>query len=353
VPPTRVPRGRRAATRSDRVTPVVEAVLPRPRLAAGRLLRGVFAAALAVVVALTMTGQAHADPNVAEVEAQIDALWEEAEPLIEQYNAVHEDFERNTAKQTELKAALAPLEEELAGAQEVIGAIAAQAYMGGQTNLINSVMSAKTPSQIADQISYLEALGRSRTTQLQEVLELKAQYDAAMVPIVALGERLQAQDAELSARRAEIEQRLGELQVLRAKVGSVDTTSTKPAVCPAEYLPTPGYKAAAFACSQIGKSYVWGSAGPNTYDCSGLTMRSWEKAGVYLPHNAAAQRRSMRYVDRSDLQIGDLVFIYPAVSHVAIYVGGGWVVHAPRSGDVVRMKQLSKVTQIHSFGRPG
>jgi cell wall-associated NlpC family hydrolase len=289
---------------------------------------------------------------VSEVEAQIDALWEQAEPLIEQYNAVHEDFERNTAKQAELKSAVAPIEAQMAGAQEIIGAIAAQAYMGGQTNLFNAVMSAKTPAQIADQITYLEALGRSRTAQLHDVMAIKAQYDAAMGPIVALGQQLKAQDTELSARRAEIETRLGELQTLRAKVGGTDTTSTHPAVCPAEYLPTPGYKAAAFACSQIGKSYVWGSAGPNTYDCSGLTMRAWEKAGVYLPHNAYEQSRSMPSVARADLQMGDLVFIYPGVSHVAIYVGGGWVVHAPRSGDVVRMKRLDAVTQIHNFGRP-
>jgi cell wall-associated NlpC family hydrolase len=81
-------------------------------------------------------------------------------------------------------------------------------------------------------------------------------------------------------------------------------------------------------------------------------MVAWQQAGVYLPHNAAAQRRSMQYVNEADLQIGDLVFYYSDLSHVAIYVGDGKVISAPQPGDVVRMVNMHTGAPIHSFGRP-
>jgi peptidoglycan DL-endopeptidase CwlO len=157
----------------------------------------------------------------------------------------------------------------------------------------------------------------------------------------------------LAAKRTAIEQRLDELQALRIKAYGTTggTGGYRPRVCPAEYLPTPGYKAAAFACGEVGKPYVWGAAGPSAYDCSGITLVAWQQAGVFLPHNAAAQRRSMQYVNRADLQIGDLVFYYNDLSHVAIYVSDGKIINAPQPGDVVRMMSM-ETAPIHSFGRP-
>jgi cell wall-associated NlpC family hydrolase len=82
-----------------------------------------------------------------------------------------------------------------------------------------------------------------------------------------------------------------------------------------------------------------------------LVLAAWKQVGVYLPHNAAAQRRSMPYVSRANLQIGDLIFYYSDIHHVAIYVGGGHAMSAPQAGDVVRMIDMDNAP-IHSFGRP-
>jgi cell wall-associated NlpC family hydrolase len=82
-------------------------------------------------------------------------------------------------------------------------------------------------------------------------------------------------------------------------------------------------------------------------------MAAWAKAGVSMPHNAAAQRQGMQSVSRSQLQPGDLVFFFSDVHHVAMYLGGGWVVHAPTEGDVVRMARIDGVAPINSYGRPG
>jgi hypothetical protein len=316
--------------------------------------RAVIAAALSVIVALALAGTAHADPGVAEIEAQLDEAWHQAEPMIEQYNEVHEQFLKNKAKQDEMQAAIAPLAAEFDAARDKIGAMAAQAYMGGQTEGINAILSARSPGELADQLGFLDGIARTQTGQLRDVLDAKANYELAKAPIDILVAQLTTQDAELAAKRIEIEQRLDQLQAMRIQAYGTSgvTGGYRPWVCPAEYLPTPGYKAASFACGETGKPYVWGAIGPNTYDCSGLTMKAWQQVGVFLPHNAAAQRRSMQYVDRANLQIGDLVFYYSNLSHVAIYVGDGKVVHAPRAGDVVRMVPMDRGAFIHSFGRP-
>jgi hypothetical protein len=309
---------------------------------------------LAVVVSIAMSGIAHADPGVTEIEAQLDAAWHVAEPMIEQYNAVHEQYLNNKARQEEMLAAIAPLAEALDDARDKVGVMAARAYMGGQTDGVNALLGGTPPSDLADKLVYLDGFARTQTSQLRDVLNAKANYEAAKSPIDALVSQLTAQDADLAARRAEIEKRLDELQALRVQAyGTAGITGGyRPWTCPSEYLPTPGYAAASFACAEAGKRYVWGTSGPNTYDCSGLTLRAWQKTGVFLPHNAAMQRRSMQYVNRADLQIGDLVFYYSDLSHVAIYVGDGKVVHAPRAGDVVRMVPMDRGATIHSFGRP-
>jgi peptidoglycan DL-endopeptidase CwlO len=329
----------------------VQPVLRRPAR-----LRTVFAAALSVITALALTGTpAHADPSVSEVEAQLNDAWRRAEPLIEQYNAVHEQYVANKAKQDELLAQIAPLARELELAQAQVGAMAAKAYMGGQADAFNAIIEARSPAELADQLIFLDGLARDQVHQMRAVFDAKAQYDAQKAPIDEVVAQLAVQDADLAAKRQDIQARLTELQALRIKAyGTTGGTGAyRPWVCPAEYLPTPGYTAAAFACSQAGEPYVWGAAGPDVWDCSGITMVAWQQAGVFLPHNAAAQRRSMPYVDRADLQIGDLVFYYSDLSHVTIYVGDGKVISAPMSGDVVRMQTLDGGSPIHSFGRPG
>jgi cell wall-associated NlpC family hydrolase len=94
--------------------------------------------------------------------------------------------------------------------------------------------------------------------------------------------------------------------------------------------------AVATARAQLGKPYAWGAAGPNAFDCSGLTMYSWAAAGVRLPHSSSMQLSVGTQVSRSQLQPGDLVFFYSPVHHVGIYVGNGTMIHAPTTGDVVK-----------------
>jgi cell wall-associated NlpC family hydrolase len=103
---------------------------------------------------------------------------------------------------------------------------------------------------------------------------------------------------------------------------------------------TAGVMALAFAKAAIGKPYRYGAAGPNAFDCSGLVMSAFKKAGVRLPRTSAAQSRVGTPVRRDQLQPGDLLFFYTPVSHVGIYLGGGKMVHASTSGQPVKISRI-------------
>lgn len=105
------------------------------------------------------------------------------------------------------------------------------------------------------------------------------------------------------------------------------------------------------ALSELGKPYRYGALGPGTFDCSGLTKFAYGAAGIDLPHSAAAQYRSGPRVDRSQLQPGDLIF-WRGLGHVAMYIGGGRMVHAPETGDVVRVASIDQGAYLGAV-RPG
>ena len=321
-----------------------------------RFLRAALAFVMTAVVVVVLPGtRALADPTVAEIEAQIQKLWGEAEPLIEEYNGVHEQYKKNLAKQAVLLKKIQPLQRQIDLAQVRVGVIAAEVYKGGQANAFNAVMSSGSPQELAEQLSMLDQIAREQQRQLQDVTDMKAAYDTQKAPIDELVATLKTQDTDLAAKKKSIEARLTELQKLRRQAyGTTGTTgSYRPWPCPASYEPTKGYKAASFACKQAGDPYVWAAAGPSSYDCSGLTLAAWKQVGVYLPHQSRSQRASMPYVSRANLRLGDIVFYYNPIHHVAIYVGDGKVMHAPSFGDHVRMADMDQAGPIHSFGRPG
>jgi cell wall-associated NlpC family hydrolase len=126
--------------------------------------------------------------------------------------------------------------------------------------------------------------------------------------------------------------------------GSEPFVPTLPDPPPVNPPPPPNAKAALavqFAYAQLGKAYVYAAAGPDTFDCSGLTMRAWEAAGVSMPHYSGAQYAMFPHVALDALELGDLVFYGPGGSqHVGIYIGEGKMIHAPRTGDVVKIGSI-------------
>ena len=109
--------------------------------------------------------------------------------------------------------------------------------------------------------------------------------------------------------------------------------------------------AVAFAKAQVGKPYIWAAAGPNAYDCSGLTMAAWGKAGVMMAHGSRDQYASFPKVSESQLQPGDLIMYYADMHHVGIYVGNGMIIHAANPSAGVQYAPMNEMP-IYGMVRP-
>jgi cell wall-associated NlpC family hydrolase len=164
-----------------------------------------------------------------------------------------------------------------------------------------------------------------------------------------------ARQQELAAAAAEAAAEAARKSALAAAAADHSSDASPGDASP--YRPGDASAAVAFARAQLGLPYVWGGAGPETYDCSGLTMRSWERAGVDLPHFAADQYARSTPLSYSRLRPGDLVFwshdgTSQDIYHVAIYLGDDQMIEAPRTGDVVKVASLWIMGTPNFYGRP-
>ncbi len=137
---------------------------------------------------------------------------------------------------------------------------------------------------------------------------------------------------QLAALSALEEKNIGAAQGALAASGALSSVRT-----PSEE----GAEAVRYAVEQIGKPYVWGAEGPESYDCSGLTSQAWSSAGLAIPRTSQEQWRRLPKVPVGSLRPGDLVVYFPKATHVALYIGDGLVVQAPRPGATVKVSPLA------------
>lgn len=325
-------------------------VLTRPRRVAIAL--------AAVLVAIVGTGtNAEATPSISDIEAQINDSWNKLEPLVEQYNELHSQLLQNQQKASKLQQQIKPLQIQVDLTLTRVSALSTQLYEHGATSPLDALLTSGTPATMADQLSTLDAMAHRQSDTVQGAADLLAKYNAQKQPLDRLVATESVQDASLAKEKNTIQNQMDSLQVLRRQAYGASGESggsLEPVACPAELTTGKGAIAAKTACQQIDKPYVWATAGPKTFDCSGLMLYAWGKAGVTLGHFTGWQWDETKPVSRSQLQPGDLVFYFSDHHHVSMYVGDGWVVHAPTTGDVVRMTQLSNpYLPIAGFRRPG
>lgn len=317
--------------------------------------RTVITALVAVATVLSSATVARAQPSPAEIEKQIDAAWVKVEPLAEKHNATRIDLKAKRQKAEALAKKIAPLQVQIDVAMAKVGEFAAQQYKGGNFSALNAVLTTGSPTTFANQLEILDVFARRSQADIKAVVDLREKYAAQKAPLDQLVSQLTEDEARLAAQKKQIDVEIAKLEKMRLEAygsgGGIG--ALRPAPCPVQYDGSPGTKAAKFACAQIGKGYVFGTEGPSTYDCSGLTMKAWAAAGVALPHNAARQHGTVDPVgSRSELKVGDLVFYYGDLHHVGIYVGGGYIVDASKPGVPVRMRTIN-AAPINSYGRPG
>jgi cell wall-associated NlpC family hydrolase len=305
---------------------------------------------LVAVGVLAPAAAAHADPSVQQIEAQITAQSTQLEKIIEQYNKVTEELKASQAAAAKANADLGPLTDQLNSASTRVGAIAASAYKGAPLAQVSGVFEASDPSAVVDRLATLDQVTKFENGQLQNFAATKTRTDAEKAKLDKLVADQATQRQSLDNQKKKITADVAQLQALRIKVYGVQKPSVATPSTPPAYVAGKAGTAVKFAYAQLGKPYEWAAEGPNSYDCSGLTLAAWRAAGVTLPHSAEMQYNSLPHVSRAALQPGDLVF-YSNLGHVGIYVGNSQIIHAPTSGDHVRVASVDMMPP-YGYARP-
>jgi cell wall-associated NlpC family hydrolase len=237
-----------------------------------------------------------------------------------------------------------------------VGNMASDAYMQGAPNAISAMVMSGSPTGLTEKLTYIDQLARHQQESIADVAKLRDKLAGDKQDLDILTQSVAARDSQLAKQKKDIQKKIDELQKLRIKAYGAAGQNDGPlrtGPCPVTYSNDKGGRAAQKACDLIGKPYVFGSDGPNSFDCSGLTKTAWASVGVHLEHYTRDQWNEGTAVSQADLKPGDLVFYYPgSLHHVAIYIGGGMVVHAPHTGDFVRMATIDR-GPIAGYRRPG
>ncbi len=281
-----------------------------------------------------------AAPTTAQGRHTAAELQTRLEKATEDYNTASVLLGRSQAREKELRTEAARQSKKVDTYTAAVSKFAASVYRGARIDVMSSLVQTGSPQTFLDQMSMLDNLSR---TQRQEINQLKdARKQLAKSQTKIKGELVdQAKNAAtLRARKASIERDLAKLNASlpraarsRSGGGVIGGSYTGPATGNARI-------ALRVAYAQLGKPYVWGAAGPNSFDCSGLTMYAWGAAGVKLPHSSRLQYSSGPHVSRSALQPGDLLFFYSPIHHVAMYVGNNQMIHASTFGQPIKIAPI-------------
>jgi cell wall-associated NlpC family hydrolase len=308
---------------------------------------------VAAVGILAPSSVAQAAPTVAQIQQQINQSSASMEQIVEQYDKITEQLTASQAAEADLLQKMAPLQGNLDDATASIDKLASLAYMSGPASTANALLDAGSPQALLDRLGSLDELGRRQKAAITTYQQAKSQFDDQKKLLDANLAAQKAQQDTLAAQKTKIDSDLKALYALRTQAYGTPTQTAYKSTAVAPYVPGAAGIAVKYAYGAIGKLYHFASAGPDEYDCSGLTMAAWAAAGVQLPHNAAEQYNDsahVSHVSRSQLQPGDLVF-YNSLGHVAIYVGNNQVIHAPQPGETVQVASVDMMPP-YGYGRP-
>jgi cell wall-associated NlpC family hydrolase len=318
-------------------------------------------ASLLAIAFMAQSVQAQAAPSVASVQRDIDRLRTLA---AEKYEAANEATIRIKSLQKEtgvLQQREVVIQEELQVASRVLAKIAISEFQGSGFGGTFELLFSSDPTKYLSDASVLDSLSKGYSKQLREFAATKQRVQATQLVIadrtsllIAEQKRLNRQVQEAKSALIKAEKLLKSLakadreRLLREEAARENKILNDSKGYAASYKGdnTRGSIALKFALQQIGDIYVWAAAGPTRWDCSGLTMRAFQKAGISLPHSSRVQVKYGKSIAYSNVKPGDLLFFGKPISHVSIYMGGGKMVQAPRPGKKVEVVALTKM-----FGR--
>ncbi|MBZ4318787.1 C40 family peptidase [Streptomyces huiliensis] len=338
------------------------------------------AAAAVALSAQAASADPGAKPTRSEAKEKVDALYEQAEQATEKYNGAKQRQEKLEKEAGALQDRVARGQEELNKLRDGLGAVATAQYRSGSVDPSLQLLLSSDPDSYLERASTLNQVSAKQAETLRQIATkqraLKQQREEAAGKLADLESTRKA----LGERKAEVQGKLAEAQDVlnsltekeRAAIAAAEKEEAAEAAAKAggakddasgskggskeggsgqtgssgKAVPGSGRAGAALAAAQtkIGSPYVWGATGPSSFDCSGLTSWAYAQAGVTLDRTSQAQANDgTRIYDQSQLQPGDLVIFYGDQHHVGLYAGNGQVLHAPRTGTVVRYEAMGNM----------
>ncbi len=302
------------------------------------------AAGLVAVGGLTVVASgagAAPQPTVDQVQARINQLTSQFDKVSEQFDQASQQLSAAQSRLSQVRARLNHATAQFQTAQASVAQTAAAAFEDTGATSIAGVLTSGDPSVILQQGSLLMELSGNRNAMTRQLLtdasqlasvEQEAQRTEA--GIAGLKGQLAAHKTALGTLIATQKATLASLTVPQQQVVQGNSIGANGSSAPQQYTgptSTQAGKAVAFAYAQLGKPYQWGATGPGSYDCSGLAQAAWGAAGVQIPRTTYEQWAALPHIATSAMEPGDLLY-YDGEGHVAMYVGGGFIIDAPQTG---------------------
>ncbi|WP_112467761.1 C40 family peptidase [Streptomyces triticisoli] len=322
------------------------------------------AAAAVAVSAQAANAAPSAKPSKDEVKSQVDKLYQQAEQATEKYNGAKEKQEKLQKEISTIQDNVARGQQELNQLRDHLGSVAAGQYRTGGIDPSLQLFLSADPDDYLEKASTLDQLSGQQVESLKKIQDKQRELAQERAEASAKLKDLAATRTELGNKKKEAQTKLAEAQRLlnsltaqeRAQLAEKENRATRASERQVLSVNVPagsGRAAAAFAAAQskLGSPYVYGAAGPSSFDCSGLTSWAYAQAGVSLPRTSESQTGAgTRIYSMSQLKVGDLVFFFNDLHHVGLYAGNGQVLHAPRPGTVVRYESFNTMGGPFMFG---
>jgi len=297
------------------------------------------AAAALLVPAVASVAQTSAPkPGLPTLVAEAKQLEFQINALSEQYDGLRIQLSRAQADVQIADKAIARDSAALSLGQQAVAQLAAANYMSAGLDPTLQALTAGNPEQFLSQASTMTELDQSSG---DEVSTLSGEENQALRDRQTAAQQVaavQAVQSQMNAKKQAIDSKIDQVNsaAMKQAMAIFDQTGQYPDI-PIPTANTVGGQALQAALSRRGDPYVWAAAGPSAFDCSGLVVWAFAQEGIALPHYTGDLWNSGVHIPRNDLEPGDLVFFFPDISHVGIYIGDGLMVDAPDFGLTVRV----------------
>jgi cell wall-associated NlpC family hydrolase len=296
---------------------------------------------------------APATPTIASVQKELGQLALKNSQLVEQFDHARVVAQKRHVAAVKATRAAAAARTALDEANADMSRMLTAQYESTPLSAAGALLMSSNNETYLDDLDTMNIVSAHTAQLVGHMSDVKKAADSAAKTATKLNNQANADLAAVRKDKAAVQKQIDKyeatLGMLTAAQQAAFTQRINPAVNKTKVLKITSHIPASkrakiavrFALAQVGKPYVWGAAGPGSYDCSGLTMASWRAAGVSLPHSAADQYNYGTHVSMSQLSPGDLIFMYQPIGHVTIYIGDGMMVSAPQSGENVSVVPVS------------